>query len=828
MADFIAVIRRAVDGLAENTPEMRVKVYERARGAVQRQLENMKPRPPEAMLQRQLEKLEAAIREVEAEHSEALPLEETAGAGAAPETLEEQAVPDESTLPPAPQTAVGEPAGEADVEPATADAAHEPDHHEADTRQETEEEVAAEEPLSAEAEAAQTPVSAETAAPAETYWHPSHEEEAPAEEWHAGEARDVAAEEMQPEHHGFETPPADHSYEEADEHRADEEHSVEAEEIAAEPAMAESHEPKAEAAYEPIESFQPITRGLEHASNRLVEPVADFNRAQEFVEHSREQPLQADAAGHFDPVWAEPAVETPAPAPKDAETEWAEEELRQYSETAPVTADASARAFEDVISSLEKMAPAAVMPAAKEAFSWEKAAFDDLPPLEAGTDKKTPVSSHFDDVDIFAEVHDGKPTPPAGAPSEAWREAKALRGYDRRGPIATDDDDANPAMDIDQIVASKLQGKNFRMEPKRRRFGIGTIITLLFALILIGGGAYAGWVNREALVAMVDGLVSSAPSQATRNEAAMTPAGSETPAQPAPTPTQPAAPEAQNTPPAPAQPNQQVASLNNDGAAANSKFTQRLLSDGTEVDSGPATVPGTPTAEGKSVAEQNVAAADTPAASAQGDAAPPETLTPNGPAASPQQAAPVGSSEKMFLYEERIGQSSPTAIEGTVVWTVQHEAGQDGRQEATVQGNVTVPERNLSALVTFKRNSDPSLPASHLVEIVFSVPPNFEGGSIESVQRISMKRTEQDRGDALIAVPAKITDDFHMIALNDYPDARKANLDLLSTRNWIDIPITYRNGRRALLTMEKGGTGTDAFNTAIKEWTALGDVSTSQ
>ena len=88
MADFIAVIRRAVDGLAENTPEMRVKVYERARGAVQRQLENMKPRPPEAMLQRQLEKLEAAIREVESEHSEALPDDEADIASAAPELTE--------------------------------------------------------------------------------------------------------------------------------------------------------------------------------------------------------------------------------------------------------------------------------------------------------------------------------------------------------------------------------------------------------------------------------------------------------------------------------------------------------------------------------------------------------------------------------------------------------------------------------------------------------------------------------------------------------------------------------------------------------------------
>jgi hypothetical protein len=237
-------------------------------------------------------------------------------------------------------------------------------------------------------------------------------------------------------------------------------------------------------------------------------------------------------------------------------------------------------------------------------------------------------------------------------------------------------------------------------------------------------------------------------------------------------------------------------------------------------------VPGAQAAEGKSVAEQNVASADvTP--NVRSDAAPAQPVAPNGPAAA-QQNASVGSVEKMFLYEERIGQSSPTAIEGSVVWSLQHEAGPDGRQEATVQGNITVPERNLSALVTFKRNSDPSLPASHLVEIVFSVPPNFEGGSIDSVQRISMKRTEQDRGDALIAVPAKITDDFHMVALNDYPDARKANLDLLSTRDWIDIPITYRNGRRALLTMDKGSTGKQAFDTAIKEWAALGDVSTSQ
>ena len=77
-------------------------------------------------------------------------------------------------------------------------------------------------------------------------------------------------------------------------------------------------------------------------------------------------------------------------------------------------------------------------------------------------------------------------------------------------------------------------------------------------------------------------------------------------------------------------------------------------------------------------------------------------------------------------------------------------------------------------------------------------------------------------------MPAKITDDFHMIALNDYPEARTTNLDLLRSRNWIDIPITYRNGRRALLTLEKGPAGIEAFTTAIREWQAMGDKPAGQ
>lgn len=67
MADFLAVIRRAVSGLSDPTPEMRAMVYERARNAVLRQLANMDPKVEASVAERQLDKLEEAIQLVEDE-----------------------------------------------------------------------------------------------------------------------------------------------------------------------------------------------------------------------------------------------------------------------------------------------------------------------------------------------------------------------------------------------------------------------------------------------------------------------------------------------------------------------------------------------------------------------------------------------------------------------------------------------------------------------------------------------------------------------------------------------------------------------------------------
>ncbi len=790
MADFVAVIRRAVDGLSDNTPEMRVKVYARARGAVQRQLESMKPRPPETMLQRQLEKLEAAIRDVEAEHAEA----------GVPPAIAEEAAAEEFHAQPAEAYQQPEPVAEHVPEP-------EPEP----------------EPVPA--------VHSEPAAAIQE--EPAHiEEPAPvtaAEVHHLEESA-----------HPDTSPTVDDNWRAEDDWQADKEpQPLEALEAVYEAPEHERYREQVEpVAVEPVHAeWQPEpetyhSSSVDEVPREVHEPAPDLDAAHHTgygITETHSDPAHSDNAGHFDDVWAKTAT----PEPEDAgapHQEWpAPAPGGQPAPTAiPVH-------YPPDVGFAAEEHPAARMPDAAEHVAWEAATFDDLPPVksapvaEAAPVKQVPPTpaGDFDDVDLFADVH-GKVAKPAAQPgqSDGWNEIKELSGYEKFA-AETDFSDSVPS-DLGQVSVAGLQGKSYRMEPKRRHFGVAGILLTLAGVAVVAGGGYAAWMNRTALNEMVAGLVSSAPKNATVADKTATPAAT------TPVATKPTTPE---TPPV------------DDGNTVNSKFTQRLMADGSEVDAGVPPVPGGPVAaEGKSIAQQNVAAATPPPAAtaanpsvpAPASAPPAQAPTPAPTAAAPApapaqptamvpsatppaatQTATVGTGEKMFLYEERLGQTSPTAIEGTVTWSVHEDKGDDGKPSPTVQGSINVPERGMTALVTFKRNSDPSLPASHLIELVFSLPPNFEGGAIDSVQRVAMKATEQDRGDALIGVPAKITDDFHMVALNDFPDARKTNLDLLRNRNWIDIPITYRNGRRALLTMDKGTTGTDAFNKVIGEWAAI-------
>jgi hypothetical protein len=201
-------------------------------------------------------------------------------------------------------------------------------------------------------------------------------------------------------------------------------------------------------------------------------------------------------------------------------------------------------------------------------------------------------------------------------------------------------------------------------------------------------------------------------------------------------------------------------------------------------------------------------------------AAPPAASEQTPPAAPETQAAvPVG--QKAIFYEERTSVAQGSAEPGNIVWSlVQESPGGDAPPEPAIRGEATIPGKDVQLRLTIRRNADQTLPASHIVEMIFLTPDGFEGGGIENVLRIALKTAEQDAGSPLIGIPAKIADGYFLVALSNNDAERNQNTQLMLQQQWIDIPIAYRSGRRALVTMEKGIPGNKVFQDAIRAWQA--------
>ena len=156
------------------------------------------------------------------------------------------------------------------------------------------------------------------------------------------------------------------------------------------------------------------------------------------------------------------------------------------------------------------------------------------------------------------------------------------------------------------------------------------------------------------------------------------------------------------------------------------------------------------------------------------------------------------------------------------MWSlVQESPGNNLPKEPAIRAEAKIPGKDLQLTMTIKRNVDKTIPASHTIELIFITPENFDGGGIESILRFALKDTEESAGSALLGIPVKITDGYFLVALNDTKAEVETNLNLMKREQWIDVPLVYKSGRRALFTMEKGVPGDKVFDEAIKAWQAF-------
>jgi hypothetical protein len=178
-----------------------------------------------------------------------------------------------------------------------------------------------------------------------------------------------------------------------------------------------------------------------------------------------------------------------------------------------------------------------------------------------------------------------------------------------------------------------------------------------------------------------------------------------------------------------------------------------------------------------------------------------------------------GVRERAVLYEEDPADAKGRRFEGSVVWRSETIKTAGKPDELAARAYIDIPSRGLRMKMSLRRNLDPSLPASHVIDLTIAVSSDFDGGGIANVPGILMKANEKARGTPLAGLSVKVTEGFFLVGLsNATPADRERNLKLLLERPWFDIPVVYSNQHRAILAIEKGGSGQQAFKSVFTAW----------
>jgi uncharacterized caspase-like protein len=186
---------------------------------------------------------------------------------------------------------------------------------------------------------------------------------------------------------------------------------------------------------------------------------------------------------------------------------------------------------------------------------------------------------------------------------------------------------------------------------------------------------------------------------------------------------------------------------------------------------------------------------------------------------SPELTEPNPAGQRAVLYDEDPAKPKGRQYVGTVVWRTERIKGVAGVPGSlAVRADVDIPGRKLKMTMSFRINTDASLPASHTAQMTFILPPDFVGRGVQNLPGVLMKSNEQARGTPLAGLAVKIVDGVFLVGLSNVQTDRARNLQLLKERAWFDIPLVYANQRRAILAIEKGPPGDQAFGEAFAAW----------
>jgi hypothetical protein len=171
-----------------------------------------------------------------------------------------------------------------------------------------------------------------------------------------------------------------------------------------------------------------------------------------------------------------------------------------------------------------------------------------------------------------------------------------------------------------------------------------------------------------------------------------------------------------------------------------------------------------------------------------------------------------------LLVEAPEEKSKVKTLLGTVVWRVDNVSnGPDVPLSSAVRAEIEIPEEKLQVAMTLQKNFDGTLPASHTMKLMFAVPQDSPLGNIKQISVLQMRREDSATGESLKGITVPVTENSFLVGLTR-GDSEASNLDLLRSRQWLDVPMVLANGHIAKLTFEKGPSGQRALDDAMVSW----------
>jgi hypothetical protein len=186
----------------------------------------------------------------------------------------------------------------------------------------------------------------------------------------------------------------------------------------------------------------------------------------------------------------------------------------------------------------------------------------------------------------------------------------------------------------------------------------------------------------------------------------------------------------------------------------------------------------------------------------------------------PGPRAEIGIAQRAVLYIETTeNPQQPRTVQGRAVWRLDSENLGAGQQaETVVTARIDIPDAGLGLLFTVRRNTDAAFPASHIVGLRFSRSFDDGNGNIREAGVPQFKSDESERGAPLSAITSALGENLFVSALSNVPVEIERNLDVMTKRSWIDIPVRFASGRRGIIAFEKGLSGDQALAEAFNAW----------